>query len=79
MVIARDLNNKLAGRTQIASPYHQGVATLVIDGSDLAVKMSELERFEALHPDVRLPLSAIREIRAVDEAWPELRGIPPAP
>jgi hypothetical protein len=75
MVIAQDLNNNPVGRTQIAPPYHQGVATLVVDGSDLVVKMSELEKFEALHPDVRVPLSAIREIRAVDEAWPELRGI----
>src|SRR6202142_741705 len=37
--------------------------------------MSEVERFEALHSDVRVPMTAVRTVRAVDDAWPELRGI----
>ncbi len=48
---------------------------LLVDGSDLVVKMSELEKFEAIHADVRVPLSTVRAVRAVDDAWPELRGI----
>ena len=51
------------------------MATLAVDGTDLVVTMSELEKFEAIHPDVRVPLSAVRDARAVDDAWPELRGI----
>src|SRR5579863_9254562 len=48
---------------------------LVVAGSDLLVKMSEVEQFEALHADVRVPLSTVRTVRVVDDAWPELRGI----
>jgi hypothetical protein len=51
------------------------VASLIVDGSDLVVKMSEVEKFEAIHPDVRVPLSTVRVVRTVDDAWPELRGI----
>jgi hypothetical protein len=51
------------------------VATLTVEGSDLVIKMSELEKFEAVHPDIRVPVSAIRAVRVVEDAWPELRGI----
>jgi hypothetical protein len=51
------------------------VASLLIDGTDLVVKMSEFEKLEAVHPDVRVPLSAVQSARVVDDAWPELRGI----
>jgi len=51
------------------------VATLLVDGSDLLVKMSEVEKFEAMHADIRVPLSTVRSVRVVDDAWPELRGI----
>src|ERR1017187_8559917 len=33
--------------------------------------MSDVEKFEAIHPDVRVPMSAVRAVRVVDEAWPE--------
>ena len=51
------------------------MATLIVEGSDLVVKMSEIEKFEAVHSDVRVPLTAVRVVRSVDDAWPELRGI----
>lgn len=51
------------------------MATLLVDGSDLLVKMAELEKFEAMHADLRIPLRAVRTVRVVDDAWPELRGI----
>jgi hypothetical protein len=47
------------------------VAALIVDGSDLVVRMSDVEKFEAIHPDVRVPMSAVRAGRVVDEAWPE--------
>jgi hypothetical protein len=51
------------------------VASLIVDGADLVVEMSEFERVEALHGDVRVPLAAVQAVRIVDDAWPELRGI----
>lgn len=51
------------------------MASLIVDGSDLVVKMSEVETFEALHRDIRVRLSMVRAVRVVDDAWPELRGI----
>jgi hypothetical protein len=51
------------------------VATLVVEGSEVIVKMAEIEKFEAVHSDVHVPLSAVRAVRVVDDAWPELRGI----
>jgi hypothetical protein len=48
---------------------------LILDGADLVVKMSELERVEAFHSDVRVALVAVQAVRVVDDAWPELRGI----
>jgi hypothetical protein len=51
------------------------MATLIVEGSDLVIKMSELEKFEAVHPDIRVPVNAIRAVRVVEDAWPELRGI----
>ena len=51
------------------------MATLIVESADLVVKMSEFEKFEAVHADVRVPLGAVRAVRVVDDAWPELRGI----
>jgi hypothetical protein len=51
------------------------VAALVVEGLDLVIKMSELEKFEAVHPDVHVLLSTVRAVRVVEDAWPELRGI----
>jgi hypothetical protein len=51
------------------------VAELVIDGSDLVVHLTPLERLGALRGDVRVPLSAVRAVRVTEPAWNELRGI----
>ncbi len=51
------------------------MASLIVDGAELVVQMSDLEKVEAVHVDIHVPLAAVREVRAVDDAWPELRGI----
>jgi hypothetical protein len=51
------------------------VASFILDGADLIVKMSELEMVEAFHSEVRVPIAAVQAVRVVDDAWPELRGI----
>jgi len=51
------------------------MATLEVDGDQLAVRTSKVERFEAFHPDVDVPLTAVRDVRVVDDPWTERRGI----
>jgi hypothetical protein len=51
------------------------MADLLIEGDELVVKMSTTERLEAVHGEVRVPLSTVTGTRAVPTAWPELRGI----
>lgn len=51
------------------------MATLSVVGESLVVKMSWFERLEAFHSDVSVKRSAMRDVRVVDTAWPELRGV----
>ena len=52
------------------------MAELQIEGDELVLHMSGLEKAEGLHGDIRVPLSSVTSVRAVDTAWPdELRGI----
>jgi hypothetical protein len=51
------------------------VASLIVEGADLVVKMAEIEKFEAMHTDLHVPLATVRSVRVVEDAWPELRGI----
>ncbi len=51
------------------------MATVIVDGANVVVKMSDVEKFESVHTDVHVPLAAVRAVRVVDDAWPELRGI----
>jgi len=51
------------------------VAELHIEGTELVVHLSVLEKAEAVHGDIRVPLSDVVEVRVVDDPWPELRGI----
>jgi hypothetical protein len=51
------------------------VATFQVEGRDLCLHLSWVEKLEAAHGNVRVPLATIASVRAVDNAWPELRGI----
>lgn len=51
------------------------MAELVVEGSELVVRMSGLERFAAMRGDVRVPLSAVRSVALVSDPWGALRGI----
>jgi hypothetical protein len=51
------------------------VATFQVDGRDLCLRLSWVEKLEAAHGNVRVPLATIASVRAVANAWPELRGI----
>jgi uncharacterized protein len=51
------------------------VAQLVIEGSDLVVRLSLMEKVGAFHPDVRVPLATVRAVRVAVDPWTELRGL----
>ncbi|HXR54905.1 MAG TPA: hypothetical protein VN793_07635 [Acidimicrobiales bacterium] len=51
------------------------MATFEIESGDLCLRLSWLEKVEAAHGNVLVPLSSVGSVRAVATAWPELRGI----
>ena len=51
------------------------MARLSVEGSDLLLRLSPLEKLEGFRGDVRLPASNVSAVRSVGDAWPELRGI----
>ena len=51
------------------------MARLIIDGPDLVVGLSWLEKLGAFRGDVRVPLHAVRAAQADPEPWSALRGV----
>jgi hypothetical protein len=51
------------------------MATFEVRGAQLHLHLSFVEKLEAAHGDVAVPLAAVRAVRVVDTPWGELRGI----
>ena len=51
------------------------MARLIVDGADLVVGLSWLEKLGAVHGNVRVPLRAVRSAAAEPQPWHALRGI----
>jgi hypothetical protein len=51
------------------------MAKLVVDGPDLVVSLSWLEKLGALHRNVRVPLRAVRSAEPEPRPWYAMRGI----
>jgi ABC-type sugar transport system substrate-binding protein len=51
------------------------MATFQIEGPTLRLRLSFVEKLEAVRGDVEVPVTSVRAVRAVLTAWPELRGI----
>jgi len=51
------------------------VAALRHEGSELVVRLNDLEKTGALRGDIRVPWSTVRDFRVSDSPFRELRGI----
>ena len=51
------------------------MAKLIVDGPDLVVQLSSLEKLGALHGDVRVPLTTVRSAEIEPHPWAAVRGI----
>jgi hypothetical protein len=51
------------------------VADFAIDGSELVVRLSVLEKLGAFRGNVRVPLTDVMSVRVSDDQWSELRGM----
>ena len=51
------------------------MARLSVDEQFLVLNLKGLEKAEGFHGDIRVPISAVRDIRLAQEPWSELRGI----
>jgi hypothetical protein len=56
------------------------VASVIVDGTDVVVHLSGLEKLAAFRGDVRLPAASVRAVKVEPSPWGALRGIrSPAP
>lgn len=51
------------------------MATIRHEGGELVVKLNDLEKAGALRGDVRVPWSAVRDLRVTEHPFRELKGI----
>ena len=51
------------------------MATLTVEGADLVVGLSWLERIGSVHGNVRIPLRAVRVAAPAPDPWGDVRGI----
>ena len=51
------------------------MAKLIVDGPDLVVRLSSLEKLGALRGDVRVPLSTVQSAEIEPHPWTTVRGI----
>jgi hypothetical protein len=51
------------------------MAKLIVDGPDLVVQLSSLEKLGALRGDVRVPLTTVRSAEVEPNPWGSLRGM----
>lgn len=51
------------------------MAILAIDGANLEVRLSTLEKLGALLGSVRVPLSSVTAVRVTEKPYSELRGL----
>jgi hypothetical protein len=51
------------------------VASLIVEGTDVVVRLSPLEKLAALRGNVRLPVTLVRAASVEPDPWVALRGV----
>ena len=51
------------------------MAELIIEGTDLVVRLSTVEKLEAVHGDVRVPVTSIKTVEVLDDALGAIHGL----
>jgi hypothetical protein len=51
------------------------MANLLVDDDEVTVSLSAAEKLEALHGDVRVPRSAVLQVRVVPDGMAEVHGL----
>ncbi len=51
------------------------MAELRVEGDEVVLRLSVLERVEALHGDLREPRARVRDVRVVDDAYAAVHGL----
>ena len=50
------------------------MAELVVDGNELVVRLRAVERMEAVHGEVRVPVGSVRTVEVLDDAMRAVHG-----
>jgi hypothetical protein len=50
------------------------VAELIVQGSDLVLHLPVTQKILGFHGDIRVPLTSVQSVAAVDKPWLALRG-----
>ncbi len=50
------------------------MAELIVDGTDLVLHLTLAQKVLSFHNDLRVPLTSVRSVQAVDKPWLALRG-----
>ena len=56
------------------TPRLASVAELIVDGDELVLHLTPRQKVAGFHRDIRVPLTAVRSVRALDNPWMTLRG-----
>lgn len=51
------------------------MVALAVEHAGITVRLGPLEKFGALHGDIRIPRSAVRSARVAEDPWAEVRGM----
>jgi hypothetical protein len=51
------------------------MAELIVEGDELVVRLGRVEKLEAVHGDITVPVTSIRSVAIVEDALAEVHGV----